>query len=106
MTEEDRVGLINEIEILKQVDHPNIVKLIDIYEDATTFSLVLELMTGGEVSVNILSQLILTYHSVALRTNIAAHLVFRDRSKGTDKTHCRCDSLLPLSGNTSPRHKT
>ena len=50
MTEEDRVGLINEIDILKQVDHPNIVKLIDVYEDDTTFSLVLELMLGGEVS--------------------------------------------------------
>ena len=52
MTEEDRIGLINEIDILKQVDHPNIVKLIDVYEDETTFSLVLELMTGGEVSKN------------------------------------------------------
>ena len=51
MTEEDRVGLINEIDILKQVDHPNIVKLIDVYEDDSTFSLVLELMLGGEVSL-------------------------------------------------------
>jgi serine/threonine protein kinase len=50
MTEEDRIGLLNEIDILKQVDHPNIVKLIDVYEDSQTFSLVLELMTGGEVS--------------------------------------------------------
>ena len=50
MTEEDRVGLINEIDILKQVDHPNIVKLINVYEDDSTFSLVLELMLGGEVS--------------------------------------------------------
>ena len=49
MSEEDRVGLMNEIDILKQVDHPNIVKLIDVYEDETTFSLVLELMQGGEV---------------------------------------------------------
>ena len=39
-----------EIKILKQVDHPNIVKLIDVYEDESTFSLVLELMSGGEVS--------------------------------------------------------
>ena len=51
MTEEDRVGLINEIDILKQVDHPNIVKLIDVYEDDSTFSLVLEMMSGGEVSL-------------------------------------------------------
>jgi serine/threonine protein kinase len=50
MTEEDRIGLLNEIDILKQVDHPNIVKLIDVYEDSQTFSLVLELMEGGEVS--------------------------------------------------------
>ena len=52
MSEEDRVGLLNEIDILKQVDHPNIVKMIDIYQDDTTFSLVLELMQGGEVSVD------------------------------------------------------
>lgn len=52
MTEEDRIGLLNEIDILKQVDHPNIVKLIDVYEDEKTFSLVLELMTGGEVSIS------------------------------------------------------
>jgi serine/threonine protein kinase len=53
MTEEDRIGLLNEIDILMQVDHPNIVKLIDVYEDSQTFSLVLELMTGGEVSWNL-----------------------------------------------------
>ena len=52
MSEEDRVGLLNEIDILRQVDHPNIVKLIDVYQDDTTFSLVLGLMQGGEVSVD------------------------------------------------------
>ena len=49
MTEEDKVGLQNEIDILKQVDHPNIVKLFDIYEDEKYFFLVMELMMGGEV---------------------------------------------------------
>jgi calcium-dependent protein kinase len=56
MTEEDRIGLQNEIEILKQVDHPNIVKLLEIYEDDKHFFLVMELMTGGEVSYPINSQ--------------------------------------------------
>jgi calcium/calmodulin-dependent protein kinase I len=56
MTEEDRIGLLNEIDILKQVDHPNIVKLIDVYEDSQTFSLVLELMTGGELFETILEK--------------------------------------------------
>ena len=68
MTEEDRIGLINEIDILKQVDHPNIVKLIDVYEDATTFSLVLELMTGGEVS-EILAEIVNFLSCAAILAN-------------------------------------
>jgi calcium-dependent protein kinase len=39
----------NEIDILKTVDHPNIVKLYDVYEDEDTYYLVMELMLGGEV---------------------------------------------------------
>ena len=50
LSEDDLVGLQNEIDILKQVDHPNIVKLFDIYEDEKYFFLVMELMRGGEVS--------------------------------------------------------
>ena len=50
LTEDDKVGLQNEIDILKHVDHPNIVKLFDIYEDDKYFFLVMELMQGGEVS--------------------------------------------------------
>ena len=53
LTEEDKLGLQNEIDILKQVDHPNIVKLFDIYEDDKYFFLVMELMVGGEVSINL-----------------------------------------------------
>ena len=49
MTEEDNIGLQTEIDILKQVDHPNIVKLYDVYEDNDNYFLVMELMTGGEV---------------------------------------------------------
>jgi calcium/calmodulin-dependent protein kinase I len=56
LTEEDRVGLQNEIDILKQVDHPNIVKLHDIYEDEKYFFLVMELMMGGELFDQILEK--------------------------------------------------
>jgi serine/threonine protein kinase len=49
LNEEDQMALQNEIEILKQVDHPNIVKLYDIFEDDDNYYLVMELMTGGEV---------------------------------------------------------
>lgn len=50
MNEDDRIGLQNEIDILTHVDHPNIVKLYEVYEDESSYSLVMELMTGGEVS--------------------------------------------------------
>ena len=51
LNEDDRIGLQNEIDILTHVDHPNIVKLYEVYEDEKYYSLVMELMTGGEVSL-------------------------------------------------------
>lgn len=49
MSEEDMVSLENEVDILMKADHPNIVKLFAIYEDDSSFYMVLEYMTGGEV---------------------------------------------------------
>ena len=56
MTEEDLVGMQTEIEILKTVDHPNVVKLIDVYEDERHICLVMELMEGGELFDQILTK--------------------------------------------------
>lgn len=39
----------NEIEALRKLDHPNIIKLFEIYEDETSFYLVQELVKGGEL---------------------------------------------------------
>lgn len=36
--------------VIIQIDHPNVVKLYEIYEDDKLFYMVLELMTGGEVT--------------------------------------------------------
>lgn len=49
MSEEDLTALYQEIEILKSIDHPNIVKLIDIFEDERHVCLVMELLLGGEL---------------------------------------------------------
>jgi len=46
----------NEIDILTQVDHPNIVKLYEVCEDEQYFYLVMELMTGGELFDTILEK--------------------------------------------------
>lgn len=56
LSEEDKLGLQNEIDILTHVDHPNIVKLLEVFEDHESYSLVMELMTGGELFDTILEK--------------------------------------------------
>jgi serine/threonine protein kinase len=40
----------NEIEIMKFIDHPNIVKVFAIAEDEKYIYIVMEMLRGGEVS--------------------------------------------------------
>lgn len=55
MTDTDRDSLMQEIEILKQIDHPNIIRLLDVFEDERHYCLVTELMQGGELFDKILA---------------------------------------------------
>jgi len=55
LSEEDRLALSNEIDIMKQIDHPNIVKLSCTYEDEKYIYIVMELLSGGEVSASSLT---------------------------------------------------
>lgn len=45
----DGVDIVNEIDLTRSLDHPNIVKLQDTFEDCRNHHLVLELCTGGEL---------------------------------------------------------
>lgn len=46
----DNEELVKEVEIMKEInDHPNVIHLIDVYEDSVNFNLVLDLVTGGEL---------------------------------------------------------
>jgi len=45
-----------EIKILKQVDHPNIIKLKELFETSSTLAIVTELVTGGELFDKIVEQ--------------------------------------------------
>ena len=42
-------SLISEIDILKKLDHPNIVKIYEFYQDKTYFFLITEYIGGGEL---------------------------------------------------------
>jgi calcium/calmodulin-dependent protein kinase I len=41
--------LTNEVEILLRIDHPNVIKLLDLFDTQDTLYLVMELATGGEL---------------------------------------------------------
>lgn len=49
MDEKEKVRLQYEIDILKNLDHPNIVRLYEVFEDKQNIYLVTELCTGGEL---------------------------------------------------------
>merc|ERR1719469_850989 len=56
MNEEDVAALQNEIEIMRQVNHPNIVNMSAVYEDKAHHCLVMELMQGGELFDHIITK--------------------------------------------------
>ena len=47
--EEDRQRFISEISILKNMDHPNILKLLEVYQDDARYYVVTEVCRGGEL---------------------------------------------------------
>ena len=42
-------SLIAEIDVLKKLDHPNIIKLFEFYQDERSYYLITEYCTGGEL---------------------------------------------------------
>lgn len=56
MEEREKTRLKYEIDILKNLDHPNIVRLFEVYEDEKHIYLVTELCTGGELFDEILKR--------------------------------------------------
>lgn len=57
---EDADRFRQEIEIMKSLDHPNIVRLYETFEDRTDFYLVMEHCTGGELFDRLVHQGVFT----------------------------------------------
>eukprot|EP01017_Pseudomicrothorax_dubius_P025872 TRINITY_DN2839_c0_g1_i3.p1 TRINITY_DN2839_c0_g1~~TRINITY_DN2839_c0_g1_i3.p1 ORF type:complete len:506 (-),score=114.62 TRINITY_DN2839_c0_g1_i3:62-1579(-) len=48
-SQEEQEILMNEVSVLKQMDHPHIIKIYEYFQDARCFYIVTELCTGGEL---------------------------------------------------------
>lgn len=57
LTEEDKVALIEEVNILKEFDHPHVINLYDFFEESSHYYLVMEIMSGGELFDRVVAKL-------------------------------------------------
>lgn len=55
MTEAGRSKILFEVEVLRSLDHPNILTVFEVYEDEKQFCIVTELCCGGELFDKIIS---------------------------------------------------
>lgn len=55
-SKEEQEKLINEVQILRTIDHPNIIKVFEFYQEPQRFYIVTELCQGGELFDYILDQ--------------------------------------------------
>merc|ERR1719353_927148 len=94
-------AMIDEIQLLAQMDHPNIVKLVEVFEDDLSVTMIMEVCSGGELfdslaergdysqrDAAVLFQQMVSAVSYCHRMGVAhrdlklENFVFSDRSKG------------------------
>ena len=64
MKEEDVQAQCQEIEIQDQIDHPNVVKLLELFDEKNKFYMVFELMQGGELYARFMTKSTFTEQEV------------------------------------------
>lgn len=92
------MALQNEIDILTQVDHPNIVKLTEVFEDEKFYALVMELMTGGEVHTTLLFNPL--YFSCSIPSSRRNSTVKRKPQTPSDPSSTQSSTATPTISST------
>ncbi|KAI1360778.1 CAMK/CAMK1 protein kinase [Xylaria arbuscula] len=106
----ERGNILKEVQIMKQLDHPNIVKLVDFSESRQYYYIVLELAPGGELFHQIVR---LTYFSEDLSrhviTQVAKALEYLHEEMGVVHRDIKPENILfrpiPFVPSKSPKPK-
>lgn len=91
----ERANILKEVQIMRQLDHPNIVKLVEFSEAAQYYYIILELCPGGELFHQIVR---LTYFSEDLSrhviTQVAQALEYLHEEAGVVHRDIKPENLL------------
>lgn len=105
-----RANILKEVQIMRQIDHPNIVKLIDFSESRQYYYIILELAPGGELFHQIVR---LTYFSEELSrhviTQVANALEYLHEERGIVHRDIKPENILfypiPVVAAKNPKPK-
>ena len=99
----DDSNAIIEVEVLRQLDHPNILKIIEVIEDTRNYHIITELCTGGELFEKILSMKSLNESTVSTYMNqLISALAFCHEQKVLHRDIKPENILLQSDRNDSP----
>ncbi|KAK6077102.1 hypothetical protein SCUP234_06841 [Seiridium cupressi] len=95
MNNMQRANILKEVQIMRQLDHPNIIKLIDFSESRQYYYIILELAPGGELFHQIVR---LTYFSEDLSrhviTQVAKALEYLHEERGVVHRDIKPENIL------------
>lgn len=91
----DRANLVQEINILKDLDHPNIIRLYDVYEDDHDMCyLVMEYAAGGELFDRIIAKEYYTEAEAKKVVKVVAKVLMYCHSEGITHRDLKPENLL------------
>lgn len=110
MNSMQRANILKEVQIMRQVDHPNIIKLIDFAESKQYYYIILELAPGGELFHQIVR---LTYFSEELSRHVivqvAKALEYLHEERGVVHRDIKPENILfvpiPIVPSKNPQPK-
>lgn len=110
LNQSQRANILKEVQIMRGIDHPSIVKLLKFFESDEHYFLVLELMEGGELFHQIVK---LTYFSEALSRHVilqvAEGIRYLHEERGVVHRDIKPENLLferiPIIPSRNPVHR-